>query len=154
MSIGTTASPKFATAKPQANLGELVKQSLGRCSVSPQFFDDFYANFTKKSPLIGAKFVNTEMSRQKQLLREGISFMIMFYMGSTIAENAVNKLGKSHCKARLDIAPDMYKFWIEALIETVQKHDKESSSVLLNNWRIVLGKGIEKMQSMYNVPAN
>ncbi|HCH76819.1 MAG TPA: globin, partial [Pseudomonas sp.] len=49
-----------------------VMQSYGRCCASPNFFDDFYASFLDSSPAIREKFVRTDMTAQKQLLRAGI----------------------------------------------------------------------------------
>ena len=47
-----------------------VMQSYGRCCASPSFFDDFYVTFLASSPAIREKFARTDMTAQKQLLRE------------------------------------------------------------------------------------
>ena len=49
-----------------------VMQSYGRCCASADFFDDFYASFLASSPAVREKFVKTDMTAQKQLLRAGI----------------------------------------------------------------------------------
>ena len=67
---------------------DLVQQSYGACCLSPKFFDDFYAAFLASSSEVAGKFVNTDMTKQKQLLRDGISFMIMFYNGAASGQIA------------------------------------------------------------------
>ena len=59
----------------------LVMQSYGRCCASPDFFDSFYRHFLASSPLIREKFVDTDMSAQKQLLRQGILNLVMHARG-------------------------------------------------------------------------
>ncbi|HTN75627.1 MAG TPA: globin, partial [Pirellulaceae bacterium] len=95
------------------------------------------------------KFTNTDMAKQKQLLREGITFMIMFNDGGAMAEQKIRGLGASHSEQRMNIDPALYSFWLDALLTTIAKHDKNFSPELDKAWRRVLGKGIEMMRSMY-----
>lgn len=128
---------------------ELVKASYGRCCLSTGFFDDFYASFTASSPVIRDKFKHTDMTKQKGLLREGITFMILFAGGSAMAANKINTLGQSHAKTRLDIAPNLYPLWIDALVATAGKHDKQWTPELATAWKRTMAKGIEVMKGMY-----
>lgn len=128
---------------------ELVTKSFGRCCLSKTFIDDFYANFLASSPKLAPMFAHTNMARQKQLLREGISFMIMYYDGAPIGVSKVRRLGESHARGRLNIAPELYQFWLNSLVKTVAQHDKDFSPTLDHAWRTVMSKGIELMKSMY-----
>lgn len=129
---------------------ELVKASYGRCCLSNGFFDDFYATFTRSSPVIRDKFKNTDMARQKGLLHEGITFMILFAGGSAMATNKINALGQSHAKARLDIAPNLYPLWVDALVATAGRHDQQWTPELAAAWKRTMAKGIEVMKGMYD----
>jgi hypothetical protein len=128
---------------------DLVKTSYGRCCLSSGFFDEFYATFTASSPVIRDKFKNTDMKKQKDLLRDGITFMILFASGSAMATNKINMLGQSHAKARLDIAPNLYPYWVDALVATASKHDKQWTPDLAAAWRRIMAKGIDVMKGMY-----
>lgn len=128
---------------------DIVNDSYGTCCLSPGFFDDFYTNFLSSSPEIAPKFARTNMSRQKQLLREGISFMIMYYGGAAMAETKVRGLGLSHSQARLDIEPRLYALWVDSLMKTVAAHDPQFNRERELAWRRVLERGISLMQSMY-----
>lgn len=130
---------------------DLVQHSYGACCLSPKFFDDFYDAFLASSSEIAGKFVNTDMSKQKQLLRDGISFMIMFYNGAASGQMKVKRLGESHAQDRMDIKPQWYDLWVNALVKTVAKHDPKFSPVLDRAWRTVLSKGIESMRRQYSV---
>jgi hemoglobin-like flavoprotein len=146
VSMSSTTS---ATSSIPNNDIENVRASYGRCCLSKTFFDDFYAAFTTMSPRIGPKFANTDMAKQKALLRQGITFMIMFSGGSKMAVNTINDLGKSHCKQKLDIAPEMYQFWTRALVSTVKKNDPQFTTDLEKAWNKVMTPGVERMKSMY-----
>ncbi len=128
---------------------ELVQCSYGACCISPAFFDDFYAAFLASSPQIAAKFAHTDMANQKQLLRAGIGFMIMYYDDAMIGRIKVEQLGRSHSQARMDIKPQWYDLWLSALLATIARHDKQYSPALEQAWRNVMGKGIEAIRKQY-----
>lgn len=128
---------------------DLVAQSFGRCCASERFFDDFYDTFFKCAPLARDKFKNTDMPRQKGLLRDAIAFLIMFFDGSSVATAKVAKLSASHSRQRLNIEPELYKSWLEALLATVARHDPRFDAELDRAWRAVMGKGIAAMLGNY-----
>ncbi|ESQ99887.1 globin [Stutzerimonas chloritidismutans AW-1] len=124
-----------------------VMQSYGRCCASPNFFDDFYASFLTSSPAIREKFVRTDMTAQKQLLRAGILNLVLFARG--MPDTKLRALGKSHSRAHLDIRPELYDLWIEALLKTIGQHDGELEKQDLQAWRTVLNKGIDVIKAAY-----
>ena len=126
-----------------------VSQSFGRCCLSAGFFDDFYDGFFQSSPRVRDKFRNTNMAKQKSLLREGITFMIMFYDGSSVAGSKVKRLADSHSQGKLGIEPDLYKFWLDSLMKVVAKHDPKFTPQLDRVWRTVMGKGIAAISGGY-----
>ncbi len=147
-----TASPEHsiqAGDQEAVEAVEAVQRSYGGCCSSPQFFDDFYDKFVAKSPKIAEKFGKTNFDKQKELLRSSITYMILYYTGSPMAQSKIDDLGESHSRTRLDIAPEMYSFWIDSLLETVRMHDKEYSPTLERQWRAVLSKGMSQMKAMY-----
>lgn len=114
--MGTTVERNPSTPDNEAaKLADVVQDSYGRCCTSKSFFDDFYEAFVGSSPAIGPKFAKTDMEKQKELLRRGLAFTIMYYKGSTLATQVINGLAKSHSKSQLDIAPSLYAFWLNSL---------------------------------------
>lgn len=125
----------------------LVMQSYGRCCAKPTFFDDFYREFLDSSPQIRAKFVDTDMPAQKLLLRQGILNLVMHARG--MSDSKLRALGESHSRARLDIRPELYDLWLNALLHTIARHDPEYSDEVRQAWREVLEKGIAIIKSHY-----
>ncbi len=116
-----------------------VMQSYGRCCASPDFFDSFYRHFLASSPLIREKFVDTDMSAQKQLLRQGILNLVMHARG--MPDTKLRALGASHSRHGFDIRPELYELWREALLRTIGEHDPQCCVNTREAWREVLNKG-------------
>jgi hemoglobin-like flavoprotein len=127
-----------------------VAQSYGRCCNSEGFFDDFYDAFLKSSPKIAPMFAKTDMAKQKQLLRSGISMLLMYSKGGNIiSEKTMERLGASHSRNGYNVTPDLYPFWVKSLLETIKKHDKKFSPELEAAWKQELNKGISYLCSKY-----
>ena len=124
-----------------------VMQSYGRCCASPRFFDDFYATFLASSPTIREKFARTDMTAQKQLLRAGILNLVLFARG--MPDTKLRALGQSHSRAQLDIHPELYDLWIDALLKTIGQHDEDLQQADLQAWRAVLNKSIDVIKAAY-----
>ena len=125
----------------------LVMQSYGRCCASPTFFDDFYRHFLDSSPQVRAKFADTNMPAQKLLLRQGILNLVMHARG--MPDTKLRALGESHSRNRLDIRPELYDLWLEALLQAISSHDKEFNPGIREAWREVLSKGINVIKGGY-----
>ncbi|MBD3814369.1 MAG: globin [Betaproteobacteria bacterium] len=124
-----------------------VMQSYGRCCASAAFFDEFYATFLASSPAVREKFVKTDMVAQKQLLRAGILNLVLFARG--MPDTKLRALGQSHSRAGLDIRPELYDLWVEALLKTIGQHDRQLEQADLQAWRLVLNKGIDVIKASY-----
>ncbi|MDP1799110.1 MAG: globin [Planctomycetaceae bacterium] len=144
--------PKTASVTPvDPSHYALVKDEFGRCLIKPTFFEDFYKEFIGKSSEIGRMFANTEMSSQKEALRAGLTFLIMYAEGkSPFATEKLDKLGASHKRTRLNVRPDMYPLWIQSLIATVRKHVPTFNETSLKAWQTVLQNGVNRIVSHYN----
>lgn len=125
----------------------LVFQSYGRCCKSPAFFDDFYTTFLASSPEVSEKFIDTDLSAQKHLLRAGILNLVLYARG--LPPTKLQALAESHSRGKLDIKPHLYNYWLEALLITIRKHDAEMDQSGLEAWRRVLNKGIEVIKGGY-----
>ncbi|AJQ92840.1 hypothetical Protein YC6258_00790 [Gynuella sunshinyii YC6258] len=92
-------------------------------------------------------FRNTDMQAQKSLLRSGILVLIMHARG--MPDTKVNALGKSHSRKALNVHPRHYAHWLDALMETLDRHDPEFSPTLEMAWRNTLQPIIDKISGMY-----
>lgn len=149
MSVATAPTKPSSTVNPAAYA--LVKDHYGKCVISRGFFDDFYAVFTAKSPEIRQMFAHTEMSAQKDALRAGLTFLIMFAEGrSAFAADKLDKIGGTHKKSSLNIRPELYPLWMQSLLETVRKHIPGFDDAALKAWTAVLQHGVNRITSHYN----
>lgn len=126
---------------------DIVMQSYGRCCAKADFFDDFYEHFLASSPKVREKFVNTEMSGQKRLLRQGILNLVMYARG--MPDTKLRALGQTHCRHGFDIRPELYDIWLHSLLSTIKKHDHQYSADIADAWQEVLAKGINVIKSHY-----
>jgi hemoglobin-like flavoprotein len=128
---------------------EEVIASYYRCEDSGGFFDTFYEVFFAKSPEIPPKFANTDMVMQKQVVMAALLWVLRLYKGDPIARREVEKLSESHSRGGHDIHPGLYEFWLDALCESVEKHDREYTPELEARWRSVMRAGIQLMTSKH-----
>jgi len=126
-----------------------VKNSYGRAMLAATFFDDFYDSFLASSPSIKPMFANTDLKKQKGLLREGITFLLMFAADSPTGKRKVDALASTHSRAGFAVKPEMYQFWVDSLVKVVKKHDASFVPGLDGKWRRVLEKGISRMKQGY-----
>ena len=128
-----------------------VNLSYGRCSMSPGFFDTFYDIFLKSSPIIAPMFANTDFSKQKSLLKGGITFVLMYAKDPAAAfpKGKLEAIGDIHNRARVNVAPNMYPFWIDSLMQAVKQHDKDYTPELEKQWRAVIKPAIDLMVTHY-----
>ncbi|MBB6340601.1 hemoglobin-like flavoprotein [Pseudomonas fluvialis] len=126
---------------------DLVMQSYGRCCASSGFFDSFYQYFLASSPEIRDKFAHTNMPAQKQLLRQGILNLVMHARG--MPDTKLRALGCSHSRAALDIRPELYDLWLQALLQSIGEHDGQCDASTRLAWHEVLNKGISVIKAQY-----
>ena len=126
-----------------------VTRSFGRCVITKGFIDRFYELFLNSHPEIAPKFVNTEMTKQKRLLSDGISFALQFAAGNPSGERNMAPMRKSHSRKRLNIEPRFYKYWTDALMQTVSEKDYKYNEILDKQWREALEIIVNYMVSGY-----
>lgn len=143
--------PTIAENQSADNDYEAVLASYHRCEAVSGLFDTFYELFFAKSPEIQRKFAHTDMAKQKQIVMASLLWVLRFYKGDPIARIELEKLAESHSRRQHDISPDLYDLWLDALCETVARHDPQYSPQLESSWRRVVQKGIELMSASYDL---
>jgi hemoglobin-like flavoprotein len=112
------------------------------------FLNAFYSNFLATSPEVSEKFSETNFDALMRML--SISLVHVAKYSSARRPDALLKvLAERHSQKDLDIRPDLYDHWMEALIETVKTYDPQYEDGTGEGWRRVLGPGVDYMKSRY-----
>lgn len=128
----------------------VVRPSFERCcDQGDEFFDAFYSRLSEKAPEIGPMFADTNMRRQNALLREGIESLLAHAEGHPAAHTELVRLGEVHNRERINVRPELYPLWLEALMESIREHDPQHNEMTEPAWREAISAGIELMISQY-----
>lgn len=129
---------------------DIVCPSFARCGeAGDEFFDDFYATLSERAPGIGAMFADVDMQQQNRLIRRGVEHLIEYAAGSEESAEVLRRVGESHGCQGLNIAPELYPLWLDALMETVRLHDPEANDDVESAWRVVARGGLDLIISKY-----
>jgi serine/threonine protein kinase len=152
---------------------EIVRDSLRRIVAqgAMPFLEKFYQKFlTRSGPEVRARFArlashHQAWNRQYEMLEEAIVLLLAFNglgqgaPGSAtapIAEPTVlSRIARRHASADLDVRPEWYAPFVDALVETVAevdpgiRGDPEKRVRVMDAWRAAVRPGIEYMKSRY-----
>jgi hemoglobin-like flavoprotein len=134
---------------------EIYEQSFWRVTKTlvdgQDFFERFYDNFMTSSSEVRALFKNTDLARQKKMLHDSIVHLARFSQYKR-AGTHTQKLAQRHGKHDLDVQPQLYDTWLDALVATVKERDSEFDDDIELAWRMKLAPGIEYMKGKYDAP--
>lgn len=117
--------------------------SFGRCLIfKSNFFERFYEVFFASDPRIPQLFSRTDMVKQRDVLRQALTMLIMFENGSEVAAGVLSNIGWTHGQRGLHITPELYGIWKKALIRVVAESDPEYSPAIEARWHEAIDKGI------------
>jgi len=126
-----------------------VRESYDRCFANGDFPATFYDIFFTKSPEIPELFKDTDFVQQKRHFRAALLLLIKFQPEDETIRIALEKIGKSHSRAELDIRPDLYPLFLESVCEAIKKHDSEWTQELEDQWKECVIGGVELIISMH-----
>jgi hemoglobin-like flavoprotein len=87
-------------------------------------------------------FARTDFRHQKLMVRESVLEMLQYAHAGTGYEQ-IRKLGDRH--RELNVKPEHYDQWRDALCAALAKHDPEFDAPLEQEWRAAMRKGIGVM---------
>lgn len=116
------------------------------------FFSCFYHFFLASSEDVREKFTNTDMAKQQRMLKKSFYSLLAFYASGSV-DSVLERIGESHSRDQLNIAPYFYDLWLDCLIKTVTKFDPDFSPEVELAWRLVLSPGITYMKFKYQQPS-
>ncbi|MDC4206602.1 MAG: globin domain-containing protein [Candidatus Manganitrophus sp.] len=108
----------------------------------------FYEILLEADPRIRPLFNNTDFKRQRDLLIHAIVMLIEYADGKPLGEMAIRRLGELHSRRKMNVTPDLYPIWADAMIDALAQLDPEFSPDLGQKWRNVMQKGIAVMLQM------
>ncbi|MDA0667679.1 MAG: hypothetical protein O3A95_06765 [Planctomycetota bacterium] len=61
----------------------------------------------------------------------------------------LSRMAERHSRKDLDIPPQLYEYWLEALLQTVEEKDPEYTAEVREVWNLIMESGIQYMCSRY-----
>lgn len=128
---------------------EIFADSFDRCMADERFFDIFYDRFVASSPAVAVRFAHTDERRQKKAVRASL-YLIMSCAVRTEPDYAMlEPLAQRHSRQQLDIGPELYRLWLDSLIESVRTCDLSFDPTIERIWRDAMQRAIEFLVSRY-----
>jgi hemoglobin-like flavoprotein len=130
---------------------EVFRASLKRCLAKPEFLLDFYGIFMASSDEVRQKFQNTDLKRQTEILADSLWVManVAASAKDSAAWDSLPRLAEKHDRAHLDIRPELYDVWLNALVETARRHDPLFTAKIESDWRETLAVGIDYLRTRH-----
>jgi hemoglobin-like flavoprotein len=134
------------------NYESVFNESFGRIlrmqEAGDAFFTDFYETFTASSPEVAEKFKNTDMEKQRRMLKASFYHMVSLSATKEVPDDLA-RIAETHNRDHYDIRPELYDLWMECLIRAVGRHDSRFTDDVELAWRLVMAKGIAYMKFRY-----
>ena len=137
---------------PMDDLHEIFNDSYQRVFSSKHseaaFFSGFYLRFLKASPAVREHFKNTDMDQQADMLKKSFFHVHKLFITKKPTPY-MEGIASKHSKAHLNIGPELYETWMEALLGTVEEFDPKFSPSIEEAWLRVMSFGVDYMKSKY-----
>ena len=127
-----------------------LHQSFGRCLKDREFIGSFYGRLLDANAAIPPKFEHTDFTRQRTLLRRGISMAISYAEGAEVGARAVERMAEIHSrKGHAPVEPKLHEHWVDCLVQTINATDPKASEQLEKRWRTAMRKTIQRFSEVY-----
>lgn len=124
---------------------KLLNESLQRCMENEKFLTIFYDRFLHSSPEIRAKFTDTNLTHQIDMMRNSLYGIISVSEANWQSDQMLTDIAQKH--QNLDIKPEHYTLWETSLLSTVAQCDPEYNEEIREAWKHILRRGVEFMMS-------
>lgn len=142
--IAATAEVTLSEAVPVE-----IRKSFERIGAD-NLVEAFYPRFLKADPRIAPYFANTDMAKQKGILKQAFVHALQFAAGVPESVETVGFLGETHCKSRMNILPELYTVFLNTVLETLSAADPQWNKQLESAWRSQLQPVANAMISRYD----
>lgn len=132
-----------------ASYERIVGPGVKLSSQSNDFFEDFYQRFIASSPEVATAFANSDMEKQRSMLKKSLIFLASSSAGH---ENNpyLAQVARRHGASEANIPSRLYDVWLECLVDSVRRFDPKFDDNVELAWRLVLGHGITYMRFMHD----
>jgi hemoglobin-like flavoprotein len=124
----------------------VAKASYARCLGRPDFLLAFYRHFFRACPAVEPLFAGIDIVRQAKLLQHALGLLLAFPADSVQEPTVLTRLAIKHGPDGMNIDPDWYPPFVEALVESAAEHDPEFTPAIAEAWRQAVRPGITYMQ--------
>jgi hemoglobin-like flavoprotein len=138
-------------ARFEASYSRIFGDQVGISEAGDAFFVRFYELFLASSPQVRELFAHTDMTRQVTMLRRSLFELVTFYVSGIVSE-PLRAIAQVH--QHLQLNPDMYDDWLDALVATAREFDRECDELTEYAWRLALMPGITYMKLWCGADAN
>ncbi len=128
---------------------DLFLSSLDRCSSNPQFIPAFYKRFLSSSEEIQERFRFTNFEKQNVMLLNSLRLSANATSGAPEALQELKARALSHDRDHLNIKPELYHFWLDAVIATAEEFDDSWTKEVAAAWEKILGFVVEYIKRRY-----
>lgn len=119
---------------------EVFNDSLERCRQDPEFMERFHEHFFSASEEVREHFEGVDLKKTRSMIQSSLPFLLI----ANAAPDALAKTAHSH--RAMNIAPELYEVWLDAMIRAVADTDPEYESGIEEAWRVVVRAGINYMK--------
>ena len=127
----------------------LFLQSVERCETNPGFIPAFYDRFLGQSEVVREKFAETDFNQQNRMLLRSLKLSAGAIAGEQPALQELTQRAESHNRHNLDIQPELYDLWLDAIIKTAREFDEQWNEEIETAWRDILHSVIHHMAKRY-----
>lgn len=145
--LGEGARVPLADVIDVARPRDVVLASLARCGEALPAA--FYRRFLASSDEVRQRFARTDMKTQQRRITEALA------LATGVIENAPHALGalarqaELHDRRHLNVRPELYGLWLEALIGAVGECDPAYDVAVEHSFRLIMGHVVERMIRAY-----
>lgn len=132
----------------QANK-DIFLGSLERCLADDSFIPTFYKLLLASSVEVQEKFKHTSFKEQNKKLVRSLRLVAGAAQGGPEALAELRERSETHDRYHLNINPELYTFWLDAIINTAREFDNEWSDEVELAWVSILGFAIHYMLKRY-----
>ncbi len=128
---------------------DLFLASLKRCSENTEFIPAFYRRFLSGPERIRKMFEHTDFEQQHSKLRTSLQLCANATIGDPAALRELRDRATSHDRYHLNVTPDLYEFWLSAMIGTASEFDEYWDDNVEAAWKTILQHVINVMTRHY-----
>lgn len=140
--LGFAKTTQLVAGFALGNVRGEPEESFARVVLLRKFPKRFHERLLQAHPTIPPFFANTDWKQQEAIFRASLLMLLLYAKNDSEAESLLRRVAYTHGKSRLNIAPELYRLWVDCLIATLAECDPRWSPSLERSWRDAVAKGI------------